>query len=90
MTDHEPSFPTTPDDRDETSQWSTCAIAPVLDQLPPHSNAVCCSTSAIFPFHLIAACSSAERAMCHYSQSTTNTCSHEADKVSGLKGTLEW
>lgn len=71
LSDHETSSDTTLYGGDELSQWSTCPIAPIFDQLLPHSDTV--PASAIFPFHLISACSSAERAMCQYSQSTTTT-----------------
>lgn len=84
LSDHETSSDTTLYGGDELSQWSTCPIAPIFDQLLPHSDTV--PASAIFPFHLISACSSAERAMCQYSQSTTTTTCEVKQNV-GRKGT---
>ncbi|KAF2848619.1 glutathione degradosome [Plenodomus tracheiphilus IPT5] len=84
LSDDETSSNLTLYDGDETSQWSTSAFAPFPDELLPHSNTAV-STSAIFPFHLLSACSSAGRAiMCQYSQATTIT-SHEVKRVLGLK-----
>ncbi|KAI8931813.1 hypothetical protein NX059_011450 [Plenodomus lindquistii] len=86
LSDHETSSDTTLCDDgeqdDETARWSTSPTRPVFDELP-HSVA---SASAIFPLHLLAACSAAERAMCQFSQSGTTIASHEVKRVLGLKG----
>jgi hypothetical protein len=59
-------------------RWSTVREAPLSYSADP-------SSSVNFPFHLIAGCSSAERAtMCNLSGSLT---SQEVEKVVGLRGT---
>jgi hypothetical protein len=44
-------------------------------------------TPVLFPFQLIAGCSTAERVMCQYSRTIT---SHEVYTRSGSQGTLTW
>jgi hypothetical protein len=44
----------------------------------------------LFPFHLIAGCSTAERAMCQISRTITSQELQGRGRIVGLKGTLTW
>lgn len=89
LSDHETSSNTTLFDRDDELEWSTAPSASLIDESHPlHHTLV---SPAVFPIHLISACSAAGRAMCQISGSMT--ASQEARKVLELRGmsrTTRW